>query len=94
MVSNDTVLAYIPGYTIENTNCIDTLNYVDWIEVSDEYIANGGEEFITIGIFHPNDSSSFLNLGAYYGYYYIEDVSVTECVFTYNCISNLGRTHL
>jgi hypothetical protein len=89
---HNTELAYIPGYTIEDTNCIDTVNYIDWIEVSGIYIANGGEEFITIGVFHPNDSSSFLNPGAYFGYYYIEDVSVSvtvavaECVFTYNCL--------
>ena len=67
---------YIPqilGFNNEIIN--DTLN---WIEISGLYIANGGEEYITIGNFSDNantdiDTGNGISLGAYY---FIDDVSV------------------
>jgi gliding motility-associated-like protein len=58
-------------------------NVSDWIKVSGCFIANGGEQYITIGNFETdansilpevNPSSTF---GAEISYYYIDDVSVT-----------------
>lgn len=67
---------------IENTQgnlLTDTLN---WTQISGDFIALGGEKFITIGNF-KDDASTTLTImsGAIYnsGYYYIDDVSVIDC---------------
>jgi hypothetical protein len=73
---------------IDNTAPIDSFNFDDWYEISINYIANGGEKFITIGnfndsitsdtLFHPNYPSQTNLIESYI---YIDDVSVTlvEC---------------
>ena len=86
--SNNHIIPYNSAYTVLDTNCIDSINYADWIEVTGNYIANGVEEFVTIGVFGPEDSTYFVNPGAFSGYSYIDDVSVIECLTTYNCIEN------
>ncbi len=79
--STDTVLLYDSTNTILNINCIDTLNDQDWIEVSGEYIAFGGESNITIGVFYQNStySNSIYPVNGIAGYSYIDDVSVIPC---------------
>jgi OOP family OmpA-OmpF porin len=56
----------------------DTLN---WILVSDTFVANGGEKFLTIGNFHPDSSSNLQPTGQIQNmcYHYIDDVSVMFC---------------
>ena len=51
-----------------------------WVRISGEFIANGGEGFITIGNFYPDSETDTLgNLGNFiWAYYYIDDVSVYE----------------
>lgn len=80
-IINDSVLVlpYQPQIKNPIGNIIDdTLN---WTLVSDYYIANGGERFITIGNFYPD---SLTNLGAGWGplsisYYYIDNVFIYDC---------------
>ena len=84
---------FIPTYTIEDTNCIDTINYVDWILVSGIYLAKGDEKFITIGCFHEfNDRTSIISDSAWSQscYSFIDDVFVIpiQDSTTYNCINN------
>ena len=63
----------------------DTLN---WVEVSNSFIAIGGENFLTIGNFHNGnlcDSMSNPNTGTIvccFAYYYIDDVSLEEDTIT------------
>lgn len=57
----------------------DTLN---WTLISGTFTASGGEQFITIGNFNDNphtmvDSFNYSSGLLFYGYYYIDDVSVT-----------------
>ena len=56
----------------------DTLN---WTEVSGNYKAEGGEEYLTIGNFYDDANSHFIFLGsnAFLTNYYIDDVSVIAC---------------
>jgi gliding motility-associated-like protein len=68
---------------INHTNIItDTAN---WTLISGEFIAQGGEQFLTIGNFFndANTSISIVNPNAsidFVGaYYYIDDVSLIEC---------------
>lgn len=57
----------------------DTLN---WMKIEGSFIANGTEEYITIGNFLSNDSSNVVEsypTSSYPGaYYYIDDVSVID----------------
>lgn len=75
-------LEYMVSPQIENSNgnyLNDTLN---WMLVSGNFIASGGEDHITIGNFRTIANTSFQNLawGSYYlAYYYIDDVSVVDC---------------
>lgn len=67
---------------IIDTNIVmDTLN---WIKISGEFIANGGEEYIIIGNFNSNTifDQTLTNTGLFgASYYYIDDVSVMNCNF-------------
>lgn len=70
-------LPLIPQVTNHVGNIIsDTVN---WVLISGQYIASGGEKFITIGNFYPDNASGIdtVNLmGADGASYYIDDVSV------------------
>ena len=57
----------------------DTLN---WVRVNMMYIAQGGEQFITIGNFKTSTQTNYVNTGYPIGlssYYFIDDVAVYEC---------------
>jgi gliding motility-associated-like protein len=56
----------------------DTLN---WMLVEGEFIANGGERFLTIGNFRNNANTSYIQLSntGIESYYYIDDISLIEC---------------
>ncbi len=56
-----------------------------WMEVTGEFIAQGGEQFLTIGNFQPDITTSWdtvRNIPQFAGiiaYYYLDDVSVVLC---------------
>lgn len=57
-----------------------------WQRITDVYVAEGGEQFVTIGNFYPQELSGFSDLDSLTkllpgAYYYLDDVSV-ECL---NC---------
>ncbi|MBL7890399.1 MAG: gliding motility-associated C-terminal domain-containing protein [Bacteroidia bacterium] len=58
---------------------------VNWMIISGEFIANGDEQYITIGNFYSNTNTDTLMFNpspfgtANIAYYYIEDVSVVCC---------------
>lgn len=59
----------------------DTIN---WMLISGTFLAQGGEQYITIGNFYQNDSTNYSDIGdttnlSFGSYYYIDDVSVYEC---------------
>lgn len=70
-------LPLIPQVKNNSNNIIsDTSN---WVLISGEYIAQGGEQFITIGNFYPDSVSSIDTVnseGTEWAAYYIDDVSV------------------
>lgn len=78
------VITQIPQVQNDSLNIItDEFN---WVRIEGEYLAGGGEKFITIGNFYPdsltdtiavnNDPISGSNKGS--AYYYLDDVSVIE----------------
>lgn len=74
------VLNLIPQVVNIQGNILnDTLN---WMLISGDFIAQGGEKFITIGNFKDAANTTLVMLpGATqnFGYYYIDDVSVWDC---------------
>jgi gliding motility-associated-like protein len=58
---------------------------INWVEINGSFIANGGEQYITIGNFHSNGSTSIIPqiINCDYcrpiSYYFVEDVSVYDC---------------
>ena len=85
IVSGSTgILPYIPQ--IENPSTNQLTSKTVWMEVSGNFIANGGEQYVTIGNFEndTNPDTTYIQGGGYegvllYSYYYIDDVSVIEC---------------
>ena len=66
----------------------DTAN---WMLVSGNFIAVGGEKFMTLGNFHAPSSTNqhlFQTGAAPFAYYYIDDVSVTQCNVGVNDIAD------
>ncbi len=88
------MLHYAPQ--VENPSNTILTNKVDWIPISEEYIAKGGEKFITIGDFYSDTLSHFTyvgNGGTVAGWenevnasYYVDDVYVRELT-----IANAGK---
>jgi hypothetical protein len=80
------VLPYTPQ--IENPASNFITNKVDWVSVSGEFQANGGEIFLTLGGFQnttPSNTDSVGHGGIIHGensevqsYYYVDDVYVRE----------------
>ncbi len=60
-----------------NPNITDTLN---WVKVSGIFTAQGGEQFLTLGNFKPNNQTTYQVFNPAGGYngaaYYVDDVSV------------------
>jgi len=63
---------------ILDTNIVsDTTN---WVLISGEYIANGGEQYIIIGNFNTAATTNTLVVtDTTLSYYYIDDVSIVDC---------------
>lgn len=66
---------------IENINTNIITDTTDWVLVSGQFIAAGGEKFITIGNFRDNASTTTQTVSGIfpYAYYYFDDISVICC---------------
>ncbi|MBQ9638263.1 MAG: OmpA family protein [Bacteroidales bacterium] len=90
---SQTVATYYMPQVVNDYNHPIT-NTADWIRVTDTFVAEGGEQFLTIGNFFPAAQSNLVDLdyltyllpGAYY---YIDDVSLTclNCTDTTSSLS-------
>jgi gliding motility-associated-like protein len=84
LAHGETFIDSIPQICNKNGLITDTIN---WTKVSGLYIANGGEEYITIGNFKRDSQTNILPMDdstMFYAYYLIDDVSVCECSFEIN----------
>lgn len=72
---------------VENSVITDKIN---WVKISGTFVANGGENYLIIGNFEPNDQNlTVFNSSegepswfvGYNGYYFIDDVLVREACF-------------
>ncbi|OPZ99490.1 MAG: hypothetical protein BWY70_00954 [Bacteroidetes bacterium ADurb.Bin408] len=76
----DGLIDMIPQILNESGTIIsDTVN---WIKISGEYIAQGGEQVLTIGNFFSDSETNVDTVNPIsggYAYYFIDDVSVYEC---------------
>ena len=86
--ANYNPLHYLPQ--IENTSSNPLTNTNGWTKVSGQFIAQGGERYITIGNFNSNTKSDTVFIkagGALLSYYYIDDVSVIATTIGINELS-------
>ena len=81
-------LHYIPQF--EHTTIIST-DTINWILISGEYIAGGGEKYITIGNFRNDANTDTLKFGSVgmYAIYYLDDISLYLCDSTSETNSTL-----
>ncbi len=72
------LINFTPQISTKNI-IIDTVN---WVLIEGTFIANGGEDHLTIGCFVPDDSVSYFrfNNNGQCAAYYLDDVSLYECV--------------
>jgi OOP family OmpA-OmpF porin len=75
-------LPYVPQITNPAGNILT--DHVNWVLISGEYTALGGEKFITIGNFKDDASSNTQQVSTsapwlFWCYYYIEDVYIGSC---------------
>jgi len=75
----DSIFALTPQIHITNYIVSDTAG---WTKISGEFIAQGGEQFITIGNFDKNSDVNYFVLNAssiYETFYFYDDISVYPC---------------
>lgn len=87
--SNDSLLENSEDLTailfqpqVHASGAIPISDTVGWVEISGEFIAQGGEKFMTIGNFIDGNSIIYQindTTGQPFAYYYIDDVSVIAC---------------
>ena len=77
----DTDTAFLSN-GIKAQNNIFNLDTVNWLKISNSFIANGGEQYLTIGNF--DNVINYLSGVLSEIYVYVDDVSVCECSFTFN----------
>ncbi|MBI3501333.1 MAG: T9SS type A sorting domain-containing protein [Bacteroidetes bacterium] len=79
--TQNTVLPFIPQVSNPSNNTLS--NDTGWTEISGSFIASGGEKYLTIGNFKDSSSTTASYVGGpswmYYGYYYIDDITVVLC---------------
>jgi len=65
---------------IENSSAIIT-DTTNWVKVSGQFTATGGEKFMTIGNFQNDANTNYIFRpgGSSTAYYYIDDVSLVDC---------------
>jgi len=75
---------YIVNFTPQISTKTIIVDTVNWVLVEGTFIANGGEDHLTIGCFVPDDSVGFIrfNDNGQCASYYLDDVSLYECVDT------------
>lgn len=68
-----------PQVLNDTNNIISDKN--NWVLISGQFIANGGERYITIGNFKTDTQTNWQNVGGglLLSYYYFDDVSVVCC---------------
>jgi hypothetical protein len=73
------------------------LDTVNWMVVSGQFTAQGGEKFLTIGNFYPNELSvvsydTVVEQPGNFAYYFIDDVTVSKCSNFGTAVSDLTET--
>jgi len=97
--NSDINLLYTPQFSNPDGNMLT--NKTDWVQVFGEFIAQGGEQFMTIGNFKDDlntdtifvgggDSNYFLTTI----YYYIDDVCISDNPDTCNVQTSIGEHSL
>ena len=89
-------LNYIPQVVNSPTNLL--LDTVNWMGISGQFTAQGGEKFLTIGNFYPNELSvvsydTVVEHPGNFAYYFIDDVTVSKCSTFGTSVNALVQTN-
>lgn len=88
----DGLISIIPQISNTTGNIIrDTVN---WIKITGVYVAQGGEQILTIGNFYSDTNTNIDTVNPFpggYAYYFIDDVSIYECDEEINNILTLSN---
>ncbi len=76
VIPPDTIIPYTAQVLNPSSNIITDKD--NWILIELQYLAQGGENFITIGGFDPNNITTIGGGNANVAYYFIDDVSVID----------------
>lgn len=80
-------LNYLNVYAqVKNDSSNILLDTTNWILISGNFTATGGEKYLTIGNFHNNANSTIDSITGNFqpdAYYYIDDVSLLEIINVY-----------
>lgn len=77
-IASESILPLNPAMSYQEI----VLNKDGWVKMDFIYLANGDEKFMTLGNFHQNDDTDFINIdsnaiGGPFAYYYVDNVSLT-----------------
>ena len=81
ITNNNISFPYLPFSPQINTTGNIISDTINWVKISGQFIAAGGERFMTIGNFNTGANTNVILTDSLNGfaYYYIDDVSVYEC---------------
>jgi len=86
LITKDSVQDTIPLPILSNgikiQNDIFNIDTVNWFKIANSFIANGGEQYLTIGNF--DNVINYPSSGLSQTYTYVDDVSVCECSFNFS----------
>ena len=74
------ITSVLPQFENPITNMLT--DKTNWMQIAGYFIAAGGEKYMTIGNFHSPANTNFQNVSGgnqAYAYYYIDDISLTQC---------------
>ncbi len=76
--ASQNLYGYIPQ--VQNTPGVPISSTTTWTQISGSFVATGGEDYITIGNFY-NDASTTTDgtPSGWYSHYYIDDICLIEC---------------
>jgi hypothetical protein len=81
--------------TLEDTTLVSVYDSISWFSFDTTYIAQGGEEFITIGNFRDINTSSLIKLnGSYPSYVFIDNVYVSPLPPVIGCMDSTACTYI
>ncbi len=77
------VLDVTPQIELPTTDFLDETS--QWVDFRQDFVANGGEDYITLGNFYKDDATTVSDVNAFaLGYVFVDEISVREILVSEN----------